>query len=102
MYMGGLVAVLYAAGDRRHDDCGTVAITYVVLDDQYRADTSLLGADNRFKIRIEYVSAIDGVEIFIFHIAFTFFFCYEYVKEAAQVAPQGDGLRRYIFSFACT
>ena len=35
-------------------------------------------------------------------IAFAFFFCYEYVKEAAQVAPQGDSLRRYIFSFACT
>ena len=73
MYMGRLAAVFYAAGNRCHDDRGTVAIPYVVLDDQYRADTSLFGADDRFEIRIEYVSAIHGAESFIFHIAFLYF-----------------------------
>ena len=100
--MGRLVAMFYAGGNHCNDNRWTVVIPYVILDDQYRADASLFGADDRFEIRIEYVSAIDGVEIFIFHIAFTFFFCYEYVKEAAQVAQQGGSLRRYIFSFACT
>ena len=77
MYMGRLMAVFYAAGDRCHDDRGTMAISYVVLDNQYRANASLFGANDRFEIRIEYVSAIHGVERFIFHIAFVFFFCYE-------------------------
>ena len=75
--MGRQSMMYHAAGDRRHDDRGTVAISYVVLDNQYRADASLFGAIYRFEIRIEYVSAIHGVERFIFHIAFVFFFCYE-------------------------
>ena len=30
--MGRQSVMLYAAGDRRYDDCGTMAITYVVLN----------------------------------------------------------------------
>ena len=69
MYMGRLMAVFYAAGGRCHDDRGTMAISYVVLDNQYRANASLIRANDWFEIRIEYVSAIHGVERFIFHIA---------------------------------
>ena len=54
--MGWQSVMLYAAGDRCHDDSGTMAITYVVLNNQHRSDASLLGAAHRFKIRIEYVS----------------------------------------------
>ena len=65
--MGRQSVILYAAGDRRHDDSGTMAITYVVLNNQHRADASLLGAAHRFKIRIEYVSAVCGVDVVIIH-----------------------------------
>ena len=36
--MGRQSVMLYAAGDRRYDDCGTMAITYVVLNNQHRSD----------------------------------------------------------------
>ena len=61
--------MLYAAGNRGHDDRGTMTIAYVILNNQHRSDTSLLGAAYRFKIRIEYVSAVCGVDIVIIHIA---------------------------------
>ena len=38
--MGRQSVMLYAAGDRRHDDCGTMAITCVVLNNQHRSDAS--------------------------------------------------------------
>ena len=59
--------MLYAAGNRGHDDRGTMTIAYVILNNQHRSDTSLLGAAYRFKIRIEYVSAVCGVDIVIIH-----------------------------------
>ena len=70
--MGRQSVMLYAAGNRRHDDSGTMAITYVVLNNQHRSDASLLGAAHRFKIRIEYVSAVCGVDVVIIHSSFRF------------------------------
>lgn len=79
-YMGRQAAAFDAAGDRCHDNCGTVAITYVILNNEYRADASLFRADDWFEIRIEYVSAIHGVKICVFHSSTIFFFCYELSK----------------------
>lgn len=79
-YMGRQAAAFDAAGDCCHDNCGTVAITYVILNNEYRADASLFRADDWFEIRIEYVSAIHGVEICVFHSSTIFFFCYELSK----------------------
>ena len=64
--------MLYAAGNRRHDDRGTMTIAYVILNNQHRSDASLLGAAYRFKIRIEYVSAVCGVDVVIIHSSFHF------------------------------
>ena len=91
--MGRQSVMLYAAGDRRYDDCGTMAITYVVLNNQHRSDASLLGAAHRFKIRIEYVSAVCGVDVVIIHSSFRFSPATNEVKESAQAIAHSFGLR---------
>ena len=58
-YVGGHSALVKAAGYRRGNDGGAVAVAGVVLDYQHGAQSPLLRTDHRAEVGVIYISASD-------------------------------------------
>ena len=57
LHMRGQLRLVHAGRDRRAYDRRAVAVARIVLYDQYRTDTALLGTNHRAKIRIKNISS---------------------------------------------
>ena len=65
--VGGQSGFTGLACDGSGNHCGRMAVTGVILYDQYRAGAPLLTAHHRGQIRIKYVSALDCCFIHCLH-----------------------------------
>lgn len=67
VHMSRKFMLTFPAGNRGCDHCGAVAVAYIVLQNEYRTDTTLLRPDDWPQVSIVNVTTADFLSAICFH-----------------------------------